>query len=129
MVDALTELGFFLVAEVLDSGVGIDARSFQNFLCAGSPNPVDIGQCDFNPFVFGQVNAGYTCHVSFILSVCFPQSCSAAVGTGHSPGRLIPPEGAPGDHAGGDEYCAGFGGCGLLSCVPPGREDTGWSVA
>ena len=62
VVDALTDLGLFLIGEILHAGVGIDAGCFQNFLCAGPADSVDISESDFDSLVFRQVNAGYTCH-------------------------------------------------------------------
>ena len=61
-VDALTQLGLFFVRQVFYAGIGVDAGCFQDFLCAGSADPVDIGETDFDSLVFRQVNAGYTCH-------------------------------------------------------------------
>ena len=62
VVDALTQLGLVLVGEVFHSGVGIDTGHFQDLFRAGSANTVDVGETDLNSLVFGQVNAGYTCH-------------------------------------------------------------------
>ena len=63
LVDAITQLGFFLVGEVFNSGVGIDTSHFENLGCACSANTVDISETDLDSLVLGQVNAGYTCHI------------------------------------------------------------------
>ena len=62
VVDALTQLGLFLVGEILHSGVGVDPGHGQDLVCAGSANAVDVSETDFDSLVLGQVNAGYTCH-------------------------------------------------------------------
>ena len=63
VVDRFTQLCFFLIGEVLNSGVGVDSGYLQNLLCAGSADTVDISETDFYSLVLGQVNAGYTCHI------------------------------------------------------------------
>ena len=69
MVNALTELGFFLVRKIFHSSVRIDTGFFENLFCAGSADAVDIGKAYLYSLIFGQVNAGYTCHtVSSFLS-------------------------------------------------------------
>ena len=62
VVDALTQLGFFLIGEVFYSGVGVDPGCLQYLVCAGSADTIDIGETDLDSLVLGQVNAGYTCH-------------------------------------------------------------------
>jgi hypothetical protein len=64
LVDAITQLCFFLVGEVFNSGVGIDSGHFENLGCACSANTVDISETDLDSLVLGQVNAGYTCHIN-----------------------------------------------------------------
>ena len=69
MVNSLTELGFFLVRKIFHSSVRIDTGFFENLFCAGSADAVDIGPAYLYSLIFGQVNAGYTCHtVSSFLS-------------------------------------------------------------
>ncbi len=69
MVNALTELGFFLIRKIFNSSVRIDTGFFENLFCAGSADAVDIGKAYLYSLIFGQVNAGYTCHtVSSFLS-------------------------------------------------------------
>ena len=63
VVDALTQLCFFLFGEVFDSGVGVNSGCLENLVCAGSADTVDIGETDLDSLVLGQVNAGYTCHI------------------------------------------------------------------
>ncbi len=69
MVDAFTELGFFLIRKIFYSSVRVDTGFFENLFCAGSADAVDIGKAYLYSLIFGQVNAGYTCHtVSSFLS-------------------------------------------------------------
>lgn len=76
MVDAFTELGFFLIRKIFYSSVRVDTGFFENLFCAGSADAVDIGKAYLYSLIFGQVNAGYTCHIvlsSFrIMDCAFP---------------------------------------------------------
>jgi hypothetical protein len=78
VVDALTQLGFFLIGEVFHAGVGIDPSHVQDLLRAGSADSVDISETDFDSLVFGQVNAGYTCHTFFFLSKNDFRTCTVS---------------------------------------------------
>ena len=73
VVYALTDLGLFLIGEILHASVRVDAGHLKNLIRAGSADTVDVGEADLYPLVFGQVNAGYTCHLSqSFLSMIFP---------------------------------------------------------
>ena len=73
VVDALTDLCFFLIGEVFHAGVRIDAGHVKNLFCAGSADTINVGQANFNSLVLGQVNAGDTCHLirSFLSKFLF----------------------------------------------------------
>ena len=93
VVDALTQLCFFLFGEVFYTGVGIYTGHCQYFVCAGSADTVDISESYLNSLVLGQVNAGYTCHIDrSFLSIIIPHFCGSA--------WLIPAGGSLAVHAG-----------------------------
>ena len=58
----VTELLLLSIGQVLDAGVGVDARLRQDVLGALSANAVDIGEADLNALILRQVNTGNTCH-------------------------------------------------------------------
>ena len=62
VADDLAQLGLLGVGEVLDPGIGIDARLLEDLARAGAANAVNIGEPDLDSLFLRQVNAGYTCH-------------------------------------------------------------------
>ena len=92
VVDALTDLCFFLIGEVFHAGVRIDAGHVKNLFCAGSADTINVGQANFNSLVLGQVNAGDTCHLirSFLSKFLF----RAQKGTRLTPAGGSRPSGA-----------------------------------
>jgi hypothetical protein len=51
------------IAEVFHAGVRIHPCLGQNPLGPGEPDPIDIGEGDFDPLVAGNVDAGDPSHV------------------------------------------------------------------
>ena len=62
--DDLTQLGLFLVGEVLHAGIGVDSGLLQDFIGAGASNAEDIGESDLHPLILRQINSGNTCHIT-----------------------------------------------------------------
>mgnify|MGYP006862977670 CR=1 FL=1 len=59
-VDDVAKTVDLLVGEVADAGVRIHVGLGEDLLAGGQPDPVDVGQRDLHPFVFWQINAGYS---------------------------------------------------------------------
>ena len=53
LVDALPDLGYLRLSEVVGPGVYVHTGFKQNSLRSGSPYPEDIGQCNLDPLIFG----------------------------------------------------------------------------
>ena len=64
LINAVTKLCFVFLSEVLNSGVGVNTCSLEDIRSALSANAVYVSQTDLDPLLFGQVNAGNTCHIS-----------------------------------------------------------------
>lgn len=60
-----------LVVKIPGSSVRVHPAGIQDLRGSGLPDPVDIGQCDLDPFSSWQVNARNTCHqiVSTVLEI------------------------------------------------------------
>ena len=59
----VAELDQILVSEVLDTGVGADARLGQCLLRAGSTHAEYIGKCDLDALLTREVDTNKTCHL------------------------------------------------------------------
>ena len=64
MADDITQSSFILLGEVLDPGIGVNARLRQDLVGAGATDPVNIGEGDLDSLILRQVNAGNSCHTS-----------------------------------------------------------------
>ena len=66
LIDVVTDLGFFFQSQVLDAGIGVDASCFQDLVSSGLADTINVGETHLNALLAGQVNAGNTCHSSFL---------------------------------------------------------------
>ncbi len=80
-----------LVGKISGSSVRVHPAGIQDLRGSGLPDPVDIGQCDLDPFPSWQVNARNTCHqiVSAVLDIIigFLGQSSAMVNPGAAYGE------------------------------------------
>ena len=67
--DFLTELGYFLLGQILGAGIGIDTGYLEDLLGGGSANAVNIGQSDLYALCVRNINACNTSHIDFPLSL------------------------------------------------------------
>ena len=65
MADDITQSSFILLGEVLDPGIGVNARLRQDLVGAGATDPVNIGEGDLDSLIRRQVNAGKSKVVPF----------------------------------------------------------------
>ena len=66
LIDVVTDLGLFFQSQVLDAGIGVDTSSCQDLVGSGLTDTVNVGETHLNALLAGQVNAGNTCHSSFL---------------------------------------------------------------
>ena len=66
LIDVVTDLSLFFQSQVLDAGIGVDASCFQDLVRSGLTDTVNVGETHLNALLAGQVNAGNTCHSSFL---------------------------------------------------------------
>ena len=69
-VDVVADLRHLVLGEVLDAGVGVDARRLQGLVRAGASDPEDVGECDLDSLLARQVDTGNACHGVVLL--CAP---------------------------------------------------------
>jgi len=67
--DLLTELGDFLLGQILGAGIGIDTGYLEDLLGGGSADAVNIGQSDLYALCVRNINACNTSHIDFPLSL------------------------------------------------------------
>lgn len=60
--DLLTKTIHVVVVQILGATVRIDPGVIQDLLRAAVPDPVDVGQGDFDPLPSGKINSCDTCH-------------------------------------------------------------------
>src|SRR5213078_1180951 len=77
LVDVLAQLRHFLVREVADLRVRIEAEADRDLVCGRLSDAVDVGQPDLEPLLVGEVHSGDACQrVSFSpAAACGADSC------------------------------------------------------
>ena len=63
LVDILSELGFVLESQVLDTGVGVDTSGGQNIVSCLTTDTEDIGETDLDSLFSRQINTGNTSQI------------------------------------------------------------------
>jgi len=66
-VDPVAELHQLVVGEAADPGVPVDPCGLQRLQRSGTADAVDIGECDLDPLIAGQVHTGKPGHVRAVL--------------------------------------------------------------
>ena len=61
-INVVTDKRFFVLGQVLHSGIGIDLRGGEDLVRSTAANAVDISEANFDSLFLGQVNSGDTCH-------------------------------------------------------------------
>src|SRR5689334_24606333 len=61
--DGVAELHQLVVAQLVDPGVRVHAGDGQQLLGAGTADAVDVGECDLDPLVAGEIDTDEACHV------------------------------------------------------------------
>ena len=61
--DVFTELDEIFLGGVLHADVRADARRFEGLGGAGATDSVNVGKCNLQSLLAGEVDTGHTCHV------------------------------------------------------------------
>src|SRR5215218_1593828 len=77
VLDRLAKFHHLVLGQVFDQGVRVDARLLEDLLRGGLADSEDVGEPDFGPFGYRDVDARDACHAS-------PASAYGA-GSGRSP--------------------------------------------
>src|SRR5690606_29999120 len=66
LLDPVADRDELLVAEVLDSGVRVDAGRFECLAGARTANAENVGQCDLDALLARQIDSNETCHLVMV---------------------------------------------------------------
>src|SRR5206468_8122662 len=69
-LDVVAEEDELVVREVPHARVRVDPGRGEGLVGAGTPDAVDVGECDLHPLLAGDVDAGETCHASAPFQDC-----------------------------------------------------------
>ena len=65
VVNVVAQLADIILGQILDAGVGVDARGLDDVVGDVAANAVDVRQGDLNAFLPGKVDTSNSCHVLF----------------------------------------------------------------